>query len=104
MPTDLQQILQSASARLNAWMLAEFEAKNTIYLKKLTAEANVDIRYYPADVLQQLRIYTEEILEELTAKDAFSKKVYASYQKFRLDCAKWSELTEKAYYEQLLDL
>ena len=101
LPKDLQAILQSASARLNIWMLSEFEAKNSIYLSKLINEEKVDVRFYPEEVLTQLRGFTEEIISEITAEDPMSKKIYASYQKFRQAAVKWSELTEKVFYNNL---
>ncbi len=102
LPKDLQAIVRTAAAYINSWMLSEFETKNSIYLKKLINEKNVDIRKFPEVVLQPLRKYTTEILEELTSKDAFSKKVYASYDNFRKQIASWSDLTEKEYYNNIL--
>jgi TRAP-type mannitol/chloroaromatic compound transport system substrate-binding protein len=101
LPTDLQVILQTAAARLNHWMLSEFEAKNAVYLKKLIEEEQVELRYFPTDVLRELRSYTKDILEELSASDTFSKKVYASYSDFQKKAAIWSELTEKRYYNDI---
>lgn len=101
LPVDLKAILHAAAARLNVWTLAESEAKNSIYLTKLIEEENVDIRNFPPEVLTQLREYTKEILEEIVAADPFSKKVYASYLDFRNKAVKWSELTEKVFYNSL---
>lgn len=101
LPADLKAILHAAAARLNVWTLAESEAKNSIYLTKLIEEENVDIRNFPPEVLTQLREYTKEILEEIVAADPFSKKVYASYLDFRNKAVKWSELTEKVFYNSL---
>ncbi|MFK8103079.1 MAG: TRAP transporter substrate-binding protein [Saprospiraceae bacterium] len=101
LPKDLQVILQTAAARLNVWMLSEFETKNSIYLRKLVEEENVAVRFYPPEVLTQLRSFTEEIITEITDKDPMSKKIYDSYQKFRRGAVKWSELTEKVFYNNL---
>ncbi len=101
LPKDLQVILQTAAARLNIWMLSEFEAKNSIYLRKLVEEEKVSVRFYPPEVLAQLRSFTEEIITEITDQDPMSKKIYDSYQKFRQGAVKWSELTEKVFYNNL---
>ncbi|MEL6863950.1 MAG: TRAP transporter substrate-binding protein [Bacteroidota bacterium] len=101
LPSDLQAIIEHASARLNMWMLSEFEAKNSLYLDKIINETEVEIRPYPPEVLRQLRIYTEEIIEEITASDPFAKRVYDSYSAFRKNASRWSELTEKVYYENI---
>ena len=102
LPTDLQQIIRSAAQQINVWMLSEFEAKNALYLHKLIEEENVDIRKYPKEVLGQLRDFTKDIIAEICEKDAFSKKVYASYKSFAEKAAAWSELTEKAYYNDIV--
>lgn len=101
LPVDLQQIVAFAAEKLNIWVLAEFEAKNGEYLQKLIQEEQADFRPYPAEVLAQLRVYTEEVLAEITAADAFSKKVYDSYQAFRKQIIPWSEITEKVFYQNL---
>ena len=101
LPEDLQMILRTAADRLNVWMLAEFDAKNAEYLEKLKNESQVEIRSYPDDVMQQLRIYTEEIMAELSQKDEMSKKIYKSYVDFRKAAGPWSDLTERAYFEKI---
>lgn len=101
LPLDLKTIMETAALRLNTWMLSEFEAKNTIYLKKLIEEENVAIRHYPQEVLIELRRYTKEIINDITANDAFSQKVYASYDQFRKAASNWASLTEKVYYNSI---
>ncbi len=101
LPSDLQAIMRHAALRLNGWMLAEFDAKNAAYLTKLIREEKVDIRTFPQEVLQELKMYSAEFLEELMDKDPFVKKVYTSYQKFRKSATAWSNLTERSYYELL---
>ncbi|MEM9820188.1 MAG: TRAP transporter substrate-binding protein [Bacteroidota bacterium] len=101
LPKDLQAILQAAAARLNIWGLSETEARNSVYLKKMIEEENVDIRRFPAEVLAQLKAYTGEILEEVANSDPFSKKVYTSYLDFRNKAVKWGEITEKVFYNDI---
>lgn len=101
LPKDLQAIVRTAAARMNLWTLSEFEAKNGIYLDKLINEEKVDVRKFNPEILNQLRIYTEEITEELASQDAFSRKVYDAYKKFRKQATNWSKLSEKVYYNDL---
>ncbi len=101
LPSDLQMIIRTACLRLNQWMLSEFELQNSLYLDKLLKESEIEIRYFPKDVLAQLKVYTEEIIEGLTSQDAFTKKVYQSYNSFRQKAVAWSELTEKVFYNNL---
>lgn len=101
LPDDLKAILQTASLRLNIWMLSEFEAQNGVYLKKIKDSGKVEIRKFPKEVLDQLRGYTDEIVSELAASDPFAKRAYASFLEFKNQAKEWSELTEKVYYNNL---
>ena len=101
LPKDLQAIMRAAAARLNIWMLSEFEAKNTLYLKKILAESKAEIREFPQDVLAQLKQYTDEVVAEVIASDDFAKKAYESYNNFRNEATEWSKLTEKAFYNKI---
>jgi len=101
LPKDLQVIIETASLRCNNWMLAEIETQNSIFLDKLVKEKNIEIRYFPDEVLDKLREYTQEILAEITASDPFAKKVYASYDGFRQRAKAWAAVTEKVFYNKL---
>ena len=81
-------------------VLSEFEAKNAEYLKELQNE-NVDIRKFPDEVLAQLKTYTDEVIAETIASNAFAKEVYQSYSAFKNKASDWSELTEKVYYNSI---
>ncbi len=101
LPEDLKAILYNVSLRVQAWMLAEFDAQNAIYMDKLVNEEGVQLREFPEDVLAQLKKYNDEALDELVGNDPVSKKVYASYKEFLDRASKWSVLTEKAFYNKL---
>ncbi len=101
LPSELQQIVQAAAARSNAWMLSEFEAKNSIYLQKLTNEHNVELRRFSDEVLKTLRRYSQEVEEEVAEADPMSKKVYASFDAFRKNIDPWAGLSEKLYYSAI---
>ncbi|MBK7407623.1 MAG: TRAP transporter substrate-binding protein [Saprospirales bacterium] len=98
LPADIQAALYTAGLRLNHWMLCEFEAQNSIYLKKLIEEEGVNVKIFPREVLRQLKSITEEVLVELTEKDPASKKIYASYRSFKERARIWADVSEKLYY------
>jgi len=81
-------------------MFAQMEAKNSETLTKLLAEG-VDIRTFPQEVLDQLRIYTNQVIGEMTAKDVFTKRVYESYDSFRKKATNWARISEKQFYNSL---
>ncbi len=100
LPSDLQQILQTAAFEMNAWVLARFEAENARQLQEMIQQG-VAIRSFPKPVIEQLRLYTQEVLEEITRKDAFSNKVYASYRTFQKNMTDYASLTEQTYYNEI---
>ncbi len=101
LPKDLQEIIRSAAARSNAWVLAEFESQNNAYLQKLINEHNVQLRKFPDEVLNALRNYSQEVIDELVQTDPMSKKIYASFSAFRKNVSSWAELSEKVYYNNI---
>lgn len=101
LPEDLQEIVRTAAYRLNMWTLSEFEAKNNGFLQKLKKEKNIEVRQFPPEVLATLRSYADEVIQELTASDPMSKKVYDAYRTFQQNMGEWSELTEKAFYNTI---
>jgi TRAP-type mannitol/chloroaromatic compound transport system substrate-binding protein len=80
------------------WMLCESEAKNNIYLEKMVKEDGVQLKAFPDDVINQLRVYADEVLQEIIEKDPMSKKVYESFSKFHKNHLRWGQSSEAAYY------
>ena len=98
LPLHLQEIIRSAAARVNLWMLSEFEYQNAIYLKKIVTETDVEVRNYPPEVLEGLRKIAHQLLEEVCASDPVAKRVYDSLLAFKVDANAWADLTEKQFY------
>jgi TRAP-type mannitol/chloroaromatic compound transport system substrate-binding protein len=102
LPEDLQSIIRTAAYRTNIWMLSEFESKNYAYLKKLVEEHKVRLKRFPDDVLRAFKRYSEEVIEDVIAKDRMSKRVYESFRRFKRDISKWARVSEVAYYELMM--
>lgn len=100
LPSDLQAIIETASARLNQYMMTELEVGNAEYLEKL-AEEGVEIRSFPDEVLETLKKTTDELIADMVASDPKSAKVYASFKAFKDKNRPWSNLTEKVFYNQI---
>lgn len=103
LPKDLQEILYTASLRVQAWVLAEFDNQNGSYLEKMIQEGT-QVKKFPLPVLKALKGYTDEAVNELVGSDPIAKKVYASYNAYRKKMNKWSDVTEKVYYNDLLEI
>jgi TRAP-type mannitol/chloroaromatic compound transport system substrate-binding protein len=97
--TDLQMIIRDAAARLNVWMLSEFEAQNHKYLQKIREESDAIVQKFPDEVLSALKSYAGEVIADLIAADPMSRKVYASFDAFRTDVIGWAQMSEQVYYD-----
>lgn len=101
LPLDLQVIIETACARVNQWMLLEFEAKNRIYYKKLVEEHHVDVRVFNKDILAKLKVATTEVLEDMVSESPEAKKIYAAYRKYQSEINGWSDISERQYFTSL---
>ncbi len=99
LPNDLQAIVLNACKVANQDVLAEYTARNPAALQTLLTEHGVELRRYPDDVLLELRKLSNEVVAEIAEKDAFSRKTYASYQKFLTSSKEWSAVSELAYLQ-----
>jgi TRAP-type mannitol/chloroaromatic compound transport system substrate-binding protein len=97
LPDDLQAIVLNACKVVNQDMLAEYAARNPTALQTLLDEHGVELRQYPDDVLLKLRTIANEVVAEIAEKDAFSRKTFASYQKFLTNARDWSAISDLVY-------
>jgi TRAP-type mannitol/chloroaromatic compound transport system substrate-binding protein len=102
LPTDLQAIIKAAASYSGAWIHDQMEAKNAVAYAELLKKG-VEIRTFPPDVITELRKLTKEVISELVNKDPFTNKVYTSYQTFQEKANKYSQIAERAFYDQLQD-
>ena len=101
LPKELQLIVENAAMASNLRMLSEFEAKNLSALQTLKDKYNVKVEAFPKEVLDKLRGYTQEVLEEEAAKDATFKRVYDAYTVFMKNNDAWNAISEAAYAKAL---
>lgn len=100
LPKDLQAIIKVATARINTWVLSEIEARNAETLARFIKKG-IDIRTFPTEVLDQLRVYTEEVIDQMVSGDPFARKVYESYNGFRQRARDYASISEKVFYNKL---
>lgn len=99
LPKDLQSIVMNACKVVNLDMLSEYMARNPAALQTLIKKHKVELRSYPDDVVRKLRGLSDQVVAEIAQKDEFSKKVYASYEKFLNQAKEWSGISELAYLQ-----
>ncbi len=98
LPKHLQAIVASACERLTMWCLSDFEARNNEYLNKIKEESDVEMRSFPKEVMDELRILSQEVIDELVASDPFAKKVYQSFSTFSKGVKSWAGQSEKLFH------
>ena len=97
LPKDLQQIVLTACKAANMDMIAEFTARNNQALDTLINKHSVKVLPLPDDVLKTLKRISEEVVAELSDKDAASKKVFESVMAFKKQVIRWGDISELAY-------
>ncbi len=97
LPEDLQDIVEGACRIVNQAMLDEYTARNNDALQTLITQHKVDVRRLPDEVLEKLRVISEEVVAQIADRDAFSKRVFDSYQDFRQKVLAWHDISERAY-------
>ena len=97
LPEDLQAVVSIACQATGSNMLAEYAARNQQALKTLVDEHQVQLHAFGPDIMDALRQASAEVLAELTANDAFSQKVYESYEGYRTRVEQSTRLMEQAY-------
>jgi TRAP-type mannitol/chloroaromatic compound transport system substrate-binding protein len=97
LPGELQIVVSNAARVANQDMYAEYIARNNQALQTLVQEHQVEVRKLPDPVLARLRDLSAQVVEEIAAKDALSKRVYESFQRFRQQATQWSNISQRAY-------
>jgi len=94
LPSDLQEIIKTAAGTSDIMILAAFDAKNAEYLYKLKNEEQVEFKKFPEEILNTLKEFSNEVLDEIVSSDPMSKRAYESYLKFKDIVSDWTELSE----------
>ncbi len=97
LPKDLQKIVLTACKAANMDMISEYTARNNQALDTLINKHKVKVLPLPDDVLKTLKQLSAEVVLELAAKDALSKKIYDSVTQFRTQVTKWGSISEQAF-------
>ncbi len=92
-----RRIFEAVAACEYARSLAEFNAKNALSLRKLRDEGTVKIIKFDDSILKSFLSISKEVVAEIGAADALSRKIYASYEQFRRSITDWTDIAERAF-------
>ena len=93
LPPSYKAAVQNAAAHANSHMMAKYDILNPTALKRLVANG-VQLRPYPAEVLQAAYTAANELYAETAEKNANFKKVLDSWLPFRNDGYLWWQVAE----------
>ncbi|MPQ76378.1 TRAP transporter substrate-binding protein [Hydrogenovibrio sp. JE_KL2] len=97
LPDDLKSIVRNAMKVANLEMLSEYTARNEEALQTLIEKHNVELRYFPDEVLKELKKLSSEVIEAEAASDPLSSKVWASQKAFMKQVTQWTNVGEGAF-------
>jgi TRAP-type mannitol/chloroaromatic compound transport system substrate-binding protein len=92
-----RRIIEAVAACEYARSLAEFNANNALWLRKLRDEGIVKILKFDDTILKTFLAMSKEVVAQAGSGDDLSRKIYASYQQFRASIMDWTDIGERAY-------
>ena len=104
LPPDLQEILKTAM-RLSAFdSYVNFYHENGVELARLRKDyPNVQVRPFPADVIQALRLTYERLVTEQAARDPLAKEIIESLETYRKTVRDWTLVSDKTFLDLVTD-
>ncbi|MFQ5984820.1 MAG: TRAP transporter substrate-binding protein [Alphaproteobacteria bacterium] len=100
--SDQQAMIRAATQAENDLVLAEFNARNGAALETLRKEHGVRLRRFSPKVLRAIGKVAGEVVAEVGASDAFTRRVYESFIRARRKSIAWSRFADQAYWEARL--
>lgn len=97
LPPDLQALVEITCQSITTDMAAEYTHGNSNSLQQVLADPNIELRPFPAEVLQRLKSITADIVAELMAKDPASEKIGKAFYKYLEMVEPNSNISERAY-------
>jgi TRAP-type mannitol/chloroaromatic compound transport system substrate-binding protein len=92
-----RQVFEAVAACEYARSLAEFNANNALWLRKLRDEGTVKILKFDDSLLKVMLTISKDVVAEIGSGDDLSKKIYQNYMQFRAAIMDWSDIAERAF-------
>jgi len=93
LPKQYQEAVTAACYETTLWMMAKYDAVNTIALKRLAAQGAVLTPFSP-EVMDACWKASNDLYKEINEKNPAFKKVYDSYAAFRADGYLWHQVAD----------
>jgi TRAP-type mannitol/chloroaromatic compound transport system substrate-binding protein len=92
-----RRLIEACAAGEYAQTLVEFNINNALALRKLRDEGTVRILKFDDSILKAFHEISKDVVASAGSEDDVSKKIYRSYQQFRVSIMDWSDISERAY-------
>lgn len=96
LPRSYRAILEAAAAYANIDMTAKYDARNPAALRRLVG-AGAQLRPFSQEIMEASYKASNEVYEEISAKNADFKKVWDSMRSFRNEEYLWFQVAEYTY-------
>jgi TRAP-type mannitol/chloroaromatic compound transport system substrate-binding protein len=92
-----QALIECACNEENARQMAEANANNGEYLRRLVEEHGVELREFNDDVYEAFGEAAQEVMEEARDHSALAKKIFDSVMSSRTEIGGWMALSDVAF-------
>ena len=96
LPAEYKSILESACHEANLTSLAKYDALNPAALKRLVANG-VKLMPFSNDIMAACYKATQEVYEDIAAKNSKFKAIYTSWKAFRDEQVQWFGVAEARF-------
>ena len=96
LPKSYRAILEAAAAYANIDMTAKYDAKNPAALRRLVA-GGAQLRPFSQEIMEASFKASNEVYDEISAKNADFKKIWDSMKGFRNEEYLWFQVAEYTY-------
>ncbi len=99
-----QEIFRAACQAENERTLAEYNYKNAAALAMLVKKHKVKIRSFSPEIMRALKQASDEVLREISAKDALTAEIYESFRASLANSMDWGRWSEEPYTQARREL
>jgi len=92
-----REIFKNVFSHENTYTLAEFNHHNSIALNTLINKHGVQMRSFSKEIMNELKLKSSEVLEDVATKDPISNEIYLSFMDNLKRLRNWSRHSELAY-------
>ena len=101
LPEQYQEALKTAAYETNVRVMARYDARNPVALRRLINDGGVKLRPFPDDLLKAAEEAAFELFDETAAADADFASIFKEWLAFRDAIHAWHGLAELGYLQHV---